>query len=288
MIIKMLKTLAEELAEALKGKGIESILVDKLEPSLQRIAVKMLVKGYGIITEPGLGRVVAEEEGIKILKPNGEERADVKVVKGAEIPFVPPELPQFVLDFSLWDEMTEEEKRKTLFQVEMTVATIRNWLWEGNIRLANVPQGLSFPYRFATKAVSGKCVVLDPKGDEINSEELRSYDVFIIGAIVDKGRRLKDATQRLAKKAGYDCPRVRIALWGSTVGVPDEINKIVEIVLKVKRGEDLEKAVIEEMSKSDIIARAKWELSRGNVEHAKELIEIAKFRGIKVHFLDTR
>ena len=288
MVIKVLRTLGEELAEALKAKGVSSLLIGRLEPELQRIAVKMLTKGYGIIYGEDKGRTVAEELGVKLLRPGGEERAEARVEKGGEIPFTPPETPQFVLDFSLWNELDEEEKRKTLFQVEMAVATIRKWLWEGNIRLANLPPGITFPYSFAVKEAEGKCVVLDPKGDDVDSEGLRQFDVFIIGAVVDKGRRLKNATLRIAEKAGYDCPRVRIALWGSTLGVPDEINKIVEIVLRVKRGEELDKAILGTMSKSDLLARAKWETDRGDRERARVLIEVAKSRGFKVHFLETK
>ena len=288
MVIKVLRTLAEELAEALRAKGVSSLLIGKLEPELQRVAVKMLTKGYGIVYNRDKGRTVAEELGVRLMRPGGEERAEARVEKGGEVPFSPPETPQFVLDFSLWDELDDEERKKTLFQVEMTVATIRKWLWEGNVRLANLPPGVTFPYSFAVKEAEGKCVVLDPKGDDVDTEGLRQFDVFVIGAVVDKGRRLKNATLRIAEKAGYDCPRVRIALWGSTLGVPDEINKIVEIVLRVKRGEELEKAILDTMSKSDILARAKWEMDRGEREKAQVLIDLAKSRGLKVHFLETK
>jgi len=261
--------LASLLAQAIRGRKLH---VGKLEPSLQKVAVFALSKRLGLVEGEFRGRLIKEELGVALLKGKGEDKADLSVAKGGELPFVPPKVPQFVLDFSLWNELTDEERRKTLFQVEMTIATIRKYLWEGNLRLANVPEGVRLRYRFAEEPVEGECVVLDPKGDIAREEDLREAEVYVVGAIVDKGRRLKDATARLAEKAGYDCPRLRITLFGSVIGVPDEINKIVDIVMRVRLGEGLNEAVLANASKSDLLARVRFEESRGN----KELVELLR------------
>jgi tRNA (adenine9-N1/guanine9-N1)-methyltransferase len=56
------------LAKELKERGIYSLFIGHEKPSLQTLAVKMLVKGYGIVKGEREGNVVAEEEGIKLLK----------------------------------------------------------------------------------------------------------------------------------------------------------------------------------------------------------------------------
>ncbi|MGC9106133.1 MAG: tRNA (adenine(9)-N1)-methyltransferase Trm10 [Thermoprotei archaeon] len=263
--------LATLLAQALLRRGVNAIHVGHLEPDLQRVAVFMLAKGYGVVEGEFRGRVANVQLGIKLLKGVGEEGARAAIKKGGEVPFDPPRAPQFVFDFSLWDEMTEEERRKTVFQVDLAIATLRRYLWEGNAKFANKPPEVNLPYRTAEEAVEGPCVVLDPKGETAREEDLRSAQVYVIGAIVDTGRRLKDATTRLARKAGYDCPRLKITLYGSVVGVPDEINKIVDVVMRVRLGEAIDEAVLANASKSDLLARIKHEEARGNVELAERL-----------------
>ncbi len=98
-------------------------------------------------------------------------------------------------------------------------------------------------------------VVLDPYGDEDATEGLiRSVDTFVLGGIVDdSGWRY--ATRELADKVGYNLKRVRISLRGSRVGVPDRLNKIMSIILRVKEGESLEESIIGEQSNADKFTR---------------------------------
>jgi Uncharacterized conserved protein len=134
-----------------------------------------------------------------------------------------------------------------------------------------------------------KTIVLDPYGDvDANEEIIRNSDVFIIGGIVDKGRRLKYATTELAKMRGYDYPRVRIKLRGSVVGVPDEINKIAEIVLKVKEGESLEEAVISTMSKADKVARILYDVHRLGLDVLEEELKWLKADDKVLHMVKSR
>lgn len=74
--------------------------------------------------------------------------------------------------------------------------------------------------------------MLDPEGDCVLSEELvRVMDMFIVGGIVDKERRVKGETARLYRLLRLNVPRCRIELRGSIIGVPDRINKVIEIIL---------------------------------------------------------
>lgn len=244
-------------AEELKKRGIDKLHVGYEKPELQHLAVKMLIKDYGIIERESNGIKIKEEGGVSLLKGHGTEKTRYFFGKGGEkINISPPKYPLIVIDMGLFDSLNdEEEKRKTLLQVELSLSVIRKYLWDGNLALIHFP----FPLG-KSKVINGvdtdNCIILDPYGD-IDGDEyiIRQADVFIIGGIVDKGRRLKYATKMLAEKYNYPCKRVKITLKGSTVGVPDEINKIVDIVLSVKFGGGLEEAIIRNQSKSDKISR---------------------------------
>ncbi|BFI74686.1 tRNA (adenine(9)-N1)-methyltransferase Trm10 [Sulfurisphaera ohwakuensis] len=247
--------LGKLLAEELKERGIYKIYIGYEKPSLQNIAVKMLVKNYGFLKREISGKRIGEIEGISLYKGKGDEKVDFAFIKGGEkIPIKLPKYPLIVIDMSLFNELDEEEKKKTLLQVNLTLHVIRKFLWDGNLALINSSNISLGKARNIDNIETDNCIVLDPYGDIIANEEIiRRTDVFIIGGIVDKGRRLKYATSKLAEK--YPCKKVKITLRGSIVGVPDEINKIADIILAVKYGKELEKAIIETQSNSDKIAR---------------------------------
>ncbi|BFH73932.1 tRNA (adenine(9)-N1)-methyltransferase Trm10 [Sulfurisphaera javensis] len=266
--------LGKIFAEELKKKGIDKLYVGYEEPSLQKLAVKMLLKNYGILRRDKEGIKVKEEEGVSLYKGKGGEKVEYVFVKGGEkITFNPPKYPLIVIDLGLFDELDEEEKRKTLLQIDVTLSVIRKYLWDRNLAIAhyNYSVGKSI---IINSLDSDNCIILDPYGDIIANEEIiRKTDIIIIGGIVDKGRRLKYATKRLAEMYNYPCKRVKIALRGSTVGVPDEINKIVDIILKVKTGKELEKAIIEDQSKGDKLARALMDINNHGVEILNEEVK---------------
>ena len=246
------------LAEELKKNDIDKLYVGHEKPELQHLAIKMLLRNYGLIDTDINALKVKEEEGIQLFKGRGEEKVKYLFGKGGKKVEIPlPKYPLIVIDMGLFNELEEEEKKKTLLQVEVTLSVIRKWLWDGNLALIHSSLPLSIgKVKIINDIESDNCIVLDPYGDTVADEDvIRSTDIFIIGGIVDKGRRLKYATSKLAEKYNYPCKRVKIMLRNSIVGVPDEINKIVNIVLKVKFGGKLEDTIIENQSKSDKISR---------------------------------
>jgi len=268
-------------AEELKKNNIDKLYVGHEKPELQHLAIKMLLRNYGLIDADINALKIKEEEGIQLFKGRGEEKVKYLFGKGGKkIELQLPKYPLIVIDMGLFNELEEEEeKRKTLLQVEVTLSVIRKWLWDGNLALIHFPLPLSIgKAKIINEIESDNCIVLDPYGDTVANEDLiRGTDVFIIGGIVDKGRRLKYATSKLAEKYNYPCKRVKIMLRDSIVGVPDEINKIVNIVLKVKYGGILEDAIIENQSKSDKISRILRDVSL----YGKEILD-EEVRWLKV------
>ncbi|WP_243679061.1 hypothetical protein [Vulcanisaeta distributa] len=108
--------------------------------------------------------------------------------------------------------------------------------------------------------------MLDPEGDCVLNEELiKEVHTFIIGGgIVDKERRVKGETARLYRLLGLNVPRCRIELrGGSIIGVPDRINKVIEVILMTlfETG-NIEEAIIKAMSKRDRVNRLFYEFQR--------------------------
>ena len=266
-------------AEELKKNGIDKLYIGHEKPELQHLAIKMLLKNYGIIEASINAQKVKEEEGILLFKGKGEEKVKYLFRNGGKkIELQLPKYPLIVIDMGLFDELEEEEKKKTLLQVKVALGVIRKWLWDGNLALIHSPLLSIGKTRMISAIDSDNCIVLDPYGDLVANEDIiSSADIFIIGGIVDKGRRLKYATTKLAEKYKYPCKRVKIALRDSIVGVPDEINKVVNIILKVKFGGKLEDTIIENQSKSDKISRILRDVSI----YGKEILE-EEMRWLKV------
>jgi len=267
-------------AEELKKNGIDKLYVGHEKPELQHLAIKMLLRNYGLIDADINALKIKEEEGIRLFKGRGEEKVKYLFGKGGKkVELQLPKYPLIVIDMGLFNELEEEEeKRKTLLQIEVTLSVIRKWLWDGNLALIHSPSLSIGKVKIIEDIESDNCIVLDPYGDTVADENIiRSTDIFIIGGIVDKGRRLKYATSRLAEKYNYPCKRVKVMLRDSIVGVPDEINKIVSIVLRVKYGGKLEDAIIDNQSKSDKISRILRDVSL----YGKEILE-EEIRWLKV------
>ncbi|MBW9140162.1 MAG: tRNA (guanine-N1)-methyltransferase [Candidatus Aramenus sp.] len=256
--------LARLLSKELLELGITSIYSKR--DSLQRIAVDVLVKELKLKEGEFQGKARREELGIRIISGKGEDRAQATLSQeGREILREFPKTPLFIIDLGFWNYHSEKEKKRLYVQLLSSVDAIRRYLWDYNLSLNHSPFKLtSIPnkVRYDVKP-SGKAIVLNPYGDVVATEELlRSADTFILGGIVDESG-WKGATTALSERFGYDFPQVRIELRGSRVGVPDRINKIIEIIMEVREGKSLEEAIIDNQSSADKYLRI---LRDGNPE----------------------
>ncbi|QXJ29523.1 tRNA (adenine(9)-N(1))-methyltransferase [Saccharolobus shibatae B12] len=266
------KALARYLTNTL---GIETLKISTLKKLfktgyLQSIAINMLLYDYGISKKHDYGKVTSVEEKIKILKGRGEEITDYVLLKNGEIKIssdIIPKSPQFIIDLGNIDLLQDEEKTSLEQQIQVSIKTIREYLFDYNLKLAHTPDSFKLESRNKIEILNhipkDNAIVLNPYGDTIANEEIiRNTKFFIIGGIVDKGRRLKNATYDLSRKYGYDeLPQVKISLRNSTVGVPDRINSIIEILLKVIVGNNLEEAIISTQSNADKVSRLVRELN---------------------------
>ncbi|MCH1770150.1 MULTISPECIES: tRNA (adenine(9)-N1)-methyltransferase Trm10 [Metallosphaera] len=256
--------LGRALGKQLQDSGIDTLYVRGLRrPFLQHTALKLVLYNWGIRRGIFYGRKIVEEYGISFLGGKGTEIAtDTPHPQGDKFPFQFPSSPLFMIDFSLWDRHSQDEKRKLVSQILMVISTLRKYLWDYNLSLNHTTQELeemlmevSFFNKVRRNVEPFNAIVLDPYGErEATEDTLRSADTFILGGIVDDSG-WKYATRELTEIAGYHQPRVKIVLRGSRVGVPDRLNRIVSIVLRVREGQSLEESILAEQSNADKFAR---------------------------------
>ncbi len=250
--------LGKILSKNLLNQDINSIYYNvNKRPFLQKIAVDILLKDLGIVEGNYYGFLASEELGIKILKGKGNERSNFSLAKnGKNVLDNYPETPLFIIDMGFWDKHLEKEKKKLILQLLLTISVIRKYLWDYNISIEHPPPNfeekikIQNKIRYGTSPI-GKTIVLNPYGDVVANENIiRNTHTFIIGGILDD-TGWKNATTELSERFHYSFPQVRIELRGSRVGVPDRINKIVNIILEVIEGKSLEDAIIENQSNAD-------------------------------------
>lgn len=253
---------------------------------LQCIAVQLLIGKYELCSN-GKGRVVLLlDEKPHLGKSDEEIECQASLVKTGKckdpikLTIKPPREPIFIIDLALWHKHTDSEKNELIEQILASISTVREYLWDGNMMLTSInDEALSYMMKFAGNAKfrltiskegppkATNAVFLDPGGDCLLNEELiNKSSIFIIGGIVDKERKSKGESHQLYLYHGLnDAPRCRIELRNSIVGVPDRINKIIEIILSTRyETHDLEKAIIMSMSKRDRINRLFYELQRAS------------------------
>ncbi len=157
--------------------------------------------------------------------------------------------PYVVVDCRFYDEHSEKEKWKIQLQVKQTLGIVREYMWDKKLVVTYKDLGFGL-YRRTTEdflAEKGikRVVLLDPSGDKLYSRT--GAECFIIGGIVDKSGLKKGYTSRIGReleRAGFEVDYRRIELRGDVVGVPDRINHIAEILLRVELdGEEVERAI---------------------------------------------
>ncbi|WP_181454348.1 tRNA (guanine-N2)-dimethyltransferase [Methanothermobacter tenebrarum] len=196
------------------------------------------------------------------------------------------EHPYFIIDLMYWDEHTIKEKRKLALQLNQSYGLIRDYLWGERLVLTwlnkEAESSMHFPlsritsfkgptHQFLAENGIKEAILLDPWAKrDIKPEDFTSK-AFIIGGIVDKTGDKKGTTPRIGEKLQENKIKVKrrkISLMGDTVGVPDRINLILEILLKMMfEDKKMEEAILEIQPYRD----ARWRLRKELPKHKIKL-----------------
>jgi len=199
-----------------------------------------------------------------------------------------PSFPLFVIDVSLKYIHTEEELDKLRLQIAVSLSKIREFLWDRHLAITSVDNETfnwlkeylgrnkiiitdSKPNEVLWSLGADTVIILRPDAPEsLSSEDIMRADAFLIGGVVDLIPR-RGLSRILDNIVPWGIPR-KITLRGSIIGVPDRINRIIEIILKARylfKG-NIEKAIINSMTRKDIINRAFVEIMRNSYPCGKK------------------
>ncbi len=191
-----------------------------------------------------------------------------------------PRNPIILIDAILWELHHEEEKKKAIKQLIILISTLRKRLTDLNIILISPPAELMDFIKKLGSTIEvddgsiydtidpSKAVVLDPYAhEELNVYDIMKNQYFVIGFLIDNKFSRPYATYMLKLLRGINFKRKAIKLYNSTVGIPKEINKIIDIILDVRlNGLPLENAIIDNMSIDDKIRRIVYDIERQVLE----------------------
>ena len=271
--------LKDVFVELLKQHGIErigtSIRKIKKDP-IQAMAVYVATGRANVCFATGLKRSYTLDGKLV------NEPPQAYVGKCDEIIFTREELlerakdfPYVVVDCSFFDVHSEKEKKKVILQIKCTAGIIREYMWDERFVVTGIKPPVSALLYPSTvdflreKIEAGEVkdiVLLDPNADEVFEGE--KADCYIIGGIVDKSGNKAGLTSKIGevlRENGIPFKSKKILLRGDVVGVPDRINSIAEILLKVVLdGKDVEEAIRE--VQSPLVAR--WRLKKEIPKHS--------------------
>jgi len=212
----------------------------------------------------------------------------------------------FIIDVAFWHEHTEIEKNELIEQIVLTVKTIRSYLYDFSIAITSASDEFIEYFNRATQGMQHnvtitrvglreflknvfrlglvekpRVAVLDPEAEfKLTTVDVKSYNVYILGGIIDKERVDKFGTLRLYnlhRLWEFNIPRFKITIGDSIIGVPDRINKIVNIILAVLyEGLDIEQAIILHQSKRDRIYRWMYEIQK----YSRKVVENNRVKNI--------
>ncbi len=268
-----------------KKENIRKIYVGKLKfknylNPFQQILLEILIKDKRISFEKNEGYVYYSEENVSILKYKGSEISDASLSREGVFPDIElPEFPKFIIDLAFYEKHTEKAKKRLKKQLLYSLLTIRQYLWDRHLVLTSIndkikeelnkrfgPNKVIYYYKNALEFLKENkveyAIVLDPYAkEELTEKEIKEAQAFLIGGIVDLGYEWKGATEELYK--GVNAEFRKITFYGDIRGVPDRINKIISIILKVRYlDRKIEEAIIEEQTRRDILQRLSVELPK--------------------------
>lgn len=183
--------------------------------------------------------------------------------------------PYIVVDCSFFDLHTEKEKKKVLFQIKCTLGVIRDYMWDEKFVVTGIkppevpavfyPSTVDFLKEKIDSGEIKRVILLDPNAESVFEGE--KADCYIIGGIVDKSGNKTGLTSKIGemlKENGIPFESKKILLRGDVIGVPDRINTIAELLLKVVLdGKEIEEAIKE--VQSPLVAR--WRLKKELPKH---------------------
>ncbi len=196
-----------------------------------------------------------------------------------------PEWPYVVIDLIHWDKHTQTEKGKLCLQIVQAYSLVKSlftgkelvvtWANEEFKRMIQMPIDRITAYEgstaeFLKEGGIGEVALLDPWADEVLSDDDLKLKAFVVGGIVDTSgnkRRTTPGIGRALEEAGIEVRRRKIVLRGDTMGVPDRINRVVGILLRMMEGTPMDEAVYDFQEPR----HARWRLRR---ELPKRVIEV--------------
>lgn len=253
--------------EKLRSLGIERIGSDIREIAMSKDPIKAMALEIAngrafVVRNSDLDFSFTLNGEIVKMPPQAIVSRKGEIIFGKEI-FEEGNFPFIAVDCRFYDLHSEKEKKKLKLQIEQTLGVIRNFMWDSRLVISGKDFGIGTYCERLEEFLKNKgireVVLLDPKGDELFHDSKAMC--YVIGGIVDKGEN-RDLTWLIGEKlekAGIKCRRQRIELRGDIIGVPDRINHIAEIVLKVVLdGLEVERAVREVQPR----VVAKWRLRK--------------------------
>jgi tRNA (adenine9-N1/guanine9-N1)-methyltransferase len=273
--------------------------------AVNRFALYAARKGLGFDPEEVLVRSITGWRGLRLTVPGEGERSDYRTTasRDAEIPAeelqarLPgyPARPHFVVDLRFWGEHSRFGRTNLIRQTAVTASTLRRYLSDRHLTLVNAPPearerfarafptfegGFSDWETLLSRLGEDRVVLLDPNAEEeLTERDLRRYDVFALGGIVDDN--MQGWTEKLAPGIPADVIRRKITLRGRVEGVPDRVNALVEALCRVLvEGESLREAVLSVQSPRFARRRLRLELKgldrldREALESVREVVNL--------------
>ena len=261
----------------------------------QYIAVEMLVRSYNITSARSHGRLLfsCDNKNIRIIGGRGRLTARYSlsgrgepVVEWRELESLLPDppVPVVAVDLGLLGIHSDEERASLRIQIAMALAKVREYLWDKHLALTSAPEGVqgwlepvvgrnrmiiskAKPGEVFWRLRADNVIILRPDADEkLTAGDIVEAEGFLIGGIVDKIPR-PGISRILDSLVPWGRPR-RLVLRGSIIGVPERINRIIEIILKTRYDflGDLESAIVSSMSKADKVNRLFYEFTKMRVK----------------------
>ena len=169
--------------------------------------------------------------------------------------------PYIAIDCRFHHLHSEKEFKSLMTQIRETLNVVREYMWDERFVISGLKTDTNATHvEKLEDFLRGKerIILLDPNAEEVFEGE--RADVYVIGGIVDKSGNKKGLTSKIGeeiRKSGIDFESKKILLRGNVIGVPDRLNHIAEIVLKVVLdGKSVEEAIKEVQPKKV----AKWRL----------------------------